>query len=170
MISEYLSIVEKKVDFGLKLETYHSILVKDYTSALVKTIDGYYALVKQFRPSIEGYTIELVAGTVEKGESPRANIVKEIAEEVGMRCRDENVFDLGISLPDTGRHENNIYSFYVENAEYIDKNKFVAEEGIEIILVDKEELFEMIDTGKLNHSLHLAVILLAITKGYLTKD
>jgi len=40
-------------------------------------------------------------------------------------------------------------------------------EGIEVILVSREKLFQMIREGHLNHALDLSVIALAIFKRYL---
>ena len=41
-------------------------------------------LVKQFRPPVGVYTVELPAGLVDEGESPAAAAVRELREETGL--------------------------------------------------------------------------------------
>ena len=169
-ISNYLKITEKIVDFGNNEEIYHSIKTSDYTSAVVTTNDDKYVLVKQFRPAVEAFTLELVAGTLDQIEKPIFNIKKELMEETGLSCDYENIYSLGKSFSDTGRNENSLHSFFIDKAEYIKGDVPISEEGIEVIFVNKSELIEMIKNGKFNHSLHLSTILLAIAKKYITLD
>jgi len=50
---------------------------------LAITRDKTFVLVRQFRPAIEMFTLELPGGHVEEGETPEQSARKELLEETG---------------------------------------------------------------------------------------
>lgn len=159
--------IKKEVVFPRESEpqVYFSIKPADYVTALTRTRDNRFIVLKQFRPTVGDYTFELPSGHLEDGESPVEAMKRELREETGCEIRD--VHTLGIMIPDTGRLENRLWAFYVENV-HVEKLPDPDEnEGIEVLLVTPEELVRMVQTGALNHALDLSVITLAIIKKYL---
>ena len=65
-ISKSLTLVERDVKFSDKeaVERYHSVSPYDYVSILTVTRDLKVPLVQQYRPSIEGQSLELPGGFV----------------------------------------------------------------------------------------------------------
>ena len=62
--------------------------------------DGQVVLIKQWRPAIEGYSIELPSGTMEAGESAAVTAQRELREEAGYRAG--QIDHLGGLYPVTG--------------------------------------------------------------------
>jgi len=159
--------IKKEVQFPNedKLQIYYSIKPSDYVTALTHTIDNRFILLKQYRPAVEDFTLELPSGHLEEGESPDQAMIRELREETG--CVADDVTLLGEVIPDTGRLENRLWAFYISNVEIKSLPEPSENEGIEVNLVTPEELIHMVQTGKLNHALDLSVITLAILKKYL---
>lgn len=159
--------IQKEVLFSPEDEPqiYYSIKPSDYVTALTRTSDNKFILLKQYRPAVEDFTFELLSGHREEGETPVQAIMRELAEETG--CRADNVTLLGEVIPDTGRLENRLWAFYIGNVEVNHFPDPAENEGIEVHLVTPGELIDMVYSGKLNHALDLSVISLAIFRKYL---
>ena len=147
-----------------KPEVYHSFSQLDYVSLLAVRQDKLIPLVKQFRPAVEQITIELPGGLVDQNLSPLLIAKNELHEETGHKIIGNTEF-LGCLRPDIGRLENTLWTYFAEVSSDITVD-WKPEQGIEVILVSKEELREMIFNGSFNHALHIALIGLAITKGF----
>jgi len=146
-------------------QMFYSIKPPDYVTVLVQTRDKKVIILKQFRPSVEDYTFELPSGHVEKGETHSQAVIRELKEETG--CMAKDAILLGEVIPDTGRLENRLWAYYINDVETGDFPEPENDEGIEVHLVSCEELFHMIENGKFNHALDLSVIMLAILKKHL---
>src|SRR5213079_2244404 len=68
------------------------------------TPNGTFPLVRQFRPALEEFTLELPSGHVDLGESPEQAARKELREETGFVANE--LILLGSLSPDTGRLSN----------------------------------------------------------------
>jgi 8-oxo-dGTP pyrophosphatase MutT (NUDIX family) len=87
---------------------YYSLKLPDYTSIVALTDDQQILIVRQYRPAVERYTLELPSGLVDPGETPAQTAHRELLEETGYDAA--NVEDLGPSRPDTGRLGNRIFT------------------------------------------------------------
>ena len=84
---EYLDIKSKKRLWNMAQRTTKSQEV-DAVAIFAKLVGGEMGngstiLVRQFRPPINSYTIELPAGLIDKGESLQAAALRELKEETG---------------------------------------------------------------------------------------
>ncbi len=147
-------------DPSVKDENYYSISANDYVCILALTPEEKIIMVKQYRPSVEDYTLELPAGYVDNGETPLHASQRELQEETGYLCKDVEL--LGCLQPDTGRLGNHQWCFFAKNVILKAQNEANAEKGITRVLLTKAELKEYILAGKFKHALHLASIYLAI--------
>jgi ADP-ribose pyrophosphatase len=65
ILSPWVKLVERHVDFGDgEIEVYHAIDQDDYIAILAVTPDGLIPVVRQYRPALERFTLELPAGLV----------------------------------------------------------------------------------------------------------
>src|ERR1019366_4758380 len=141
-LSNWTSLVHKEVvpDGGTTPETYHSLLQSDYVVVLARLPDGRIPIVRQFRPAVEQYTLELPAGLLDKGESPESAAIRELKEETGLDSI--KVTPIGALFADTGRLENRIHSFFIEAS--VPDASFAGETGVECEFVLPEVVFERI--------------------------
>ncbi|MFH1791515.1 MAG: NUDIX hydrolase [Candidatus Omnitrophota bacterium] len=145
-------------------QTYYSVKPDDYVTTVASDKEGRLLLVRQYRPAVEDYTLELPAGHVEKNESPEDAAIRELYEETGHRPGSVDL--LGVLIPDTGRMSNRMWCYFVQNAVPTDKAAD-AEEGVSLILCPSGDLKEHILGSRFNHSLHLSALMLAVVKGKL---
>ena len=158
----WFSLIEKKVDE--EEAPYYALDLPEYCSVLALTADQEVVLVRQFRPAVEGETVELPAGTVDAGEKPAESMARELVEETGYRA-DELQF-LGALVPDTGRLGNRMHCFFAAGVQPVEGAE--VEEGLSVDLCSIEALVGMIGDGVFNHALHLATLQLAVLQGKVT--
>ena len=114
---------------------------------------------------MDNYTIELPGGLLDSGEAPEFCAKRELFEETGLTPVSQ-LKPLPCLLSDTGRLENKLWGFFVE-AEKSPLTGWCAETGKELLFVTRDKLQKMILNGEFNHALHVALIWLALAKGYL---
>ena len=71
--------------------------------------------MRQFRPAVEDYTLELPAGLIEPGETPEECARRELKEETGLVALATRY--LGAFNPDTGRLSNMLHVVAIDAAE-----------------------------------------------------
>jgi ADP-ribose pyrophosphatase len=162
-LSPWASVVEKQVQFaaGEETQTYHCITQAAYVGMLVRTADGHFPIVRQYRPAVETYTWELPAGTLDEGETPEQAARRELTEETGLEPAE--VISIGSFFPDTGRVQVPCHGFYVTTLHQ--EARPIAEEGLTLRYVDHAELKHMIVSGEFRHCVHLAIYAAVIARG-----
>ena len=147
------------------LQLFYSLKPPDYVTILAQTDRQFYIVLRQYRPILETYTFELPSGHCEPGETPQQAMIRELEEETG--CRTSDIELLAELTPDTGRLENRLWAFFGCDLTIGELPDPQDNEGIEVMLVSRTELREMIIQGKMNHALDLSVIALAALRGHL---
>lgn len=120
--------------------------------------DGRFLLIKQFRKSVERYLIEVVAGTLERGEKPLACAHRELREEVGYQA--EQMVSLGTIYPSPGYVDEAIDVFYARLFHEQGAADPDHDEHIESYPLTAEEINDHIGRGDIRDAKTLAVWLL----------
>lgn len=147
---------------GAVLEIYHSLMQADYVTVLALTADSRVPLVRQFRPAIQGVSVELPGGMVDAGEAPAATAERELFEETGYQLT-RPLVELGCLAPDTGRLENRLWGYFASDVEH--DPSWRAETGVEPFLMDRGEFKWAVGNGNFDHALHVALVGLALLRG-----
>lgn len=84
----YVKIYDVKKYKNGKVEEYTKVHLRGASAGIVINEEGKMALVKQYRPIIGVNTLEVPAGTLDKGISPRDIIIEELDEECGISKED----------------------------------------------------------------------------------
>ena len=142
---------------------YYSLKLQDYSAVVAVTDEQKVLIVRQYRPAVERYTLELPSGLVDAGETPGEAARRELLEETGYEAA--VVEDLGPMLPDCGRLGNRIFSCAASGLRRVPGRP--PEEGIEVLAWPLDELARATADGRFNHALHVAVVLVAVLKGRL---
>lgn len=162
-MSPWVTIVEREIEFapGEPPQIYHAISQPDYVVVLARTTDGRIPLVRQYRPAVEGFTLELPSGNIDAGEDPVETCRRELQEETGFTaaaCR-----PLGISSVSTVRMSSYMHAYFAD----IDGRAegFTPEPGVSVELVSVSELVRLTASGEFCHYPHVGVILVAMLAG-----
>lgn len=161
--SPYCSLVAKTLDTDPQGDPHYVVMMDDYVCLIARTEAGEFILVRQYRPVIEGMSLELPAGHVDPGEEPGAAAVRELEEETGYRA--ESVVSLGRLHPDTGRLGNRQWCYFADGVRKVPG--WMPEEGVETMLLTPDRLRAALHGGDFCHALHLAAFFLAVQRGCL---
>lgn len=161
ILTSWVTLVTRAVALneGGPSQLYHSFRQRDYVSVLAETGMGEIVLVRQFRPALETFTLELPGGLREKGSDPADCAARELEEEAGFHCRSPLVF-LGNLCPDSGRLENRLWCYFTNDVEPIPG--WQPETGIDRVLMSKGKYLDAIRNGNFSMALHIAVTGLAV--------
>ena len=78
---------EARLPDGAEIE-YGVLESAGFAAVVPVTEGGDVVLVRQWRQPVEGFTLELPGGGVERGEDPREAVGRELLEETGYRAED----------------------------------------------------------------------------------
>ena len=142
-------------------QLYYSLKPPDYVSVLAVTPDRQVLLVRQFRPAVDAYTLELPSGHVEPHETPEQAGHRELTEETGFIAR--SLEHLGTLNPDTGRLSNRLWCYLARDVRS-PADRGVPEEGLELVTYPLDELWSLIADGTFDHAINLATVALAVVR------
>jgi len=157
-VTPWFKVIAKKVE--PEKQPYYSLQMLDYVSVVAVTKDDEIVLVRQFRPVVERYTLELPSGHVEEDETPEQAARRELLEETGFLAERWEL--LGELAPDSGRLENRLWCFYASGLQLVPGQP--REPGVEMVSYSKPEFFELIAQAKFDHAHDLAALFLAWSK------
>jgi ADP-ribose pyrophosphatase len=96
-------------------DPYYRITSPDGVILLATTTERKIVLVRQFRPALGRYTIELPAGAIDDNETAEAAASRELTEETGYRCK--SLRSLGAGHIMLNRHRSLLHAYYAEGVE-----------------------------------------------------
>ena len=135
---------------------YYKINIPDGVMILAMTESEEFVLVRQFRPALNQYTLEVPAGYMDGSESAEEAIVRELYEETGYTCK--ALHNLGVGRMMLNRTDARVFGFFGTGA--VKDPDFVGEEDIESVLVDKDALRDLFLTGEYEQLAGLAMLVL----------
>eukprot|EP01117_Protostelium_nocturnum_P001015 TRINITY_DN11338_c0_g1_i1.p1 TRINITY_DN11338_c0_g1~~TRINITY_DN11338_c0_g1_i1.p1 ORF type:complete len:230 (+),score=75.00 TRINITY_DN11338_c0_g1_i1:123-812(+) len=112
--------------------------------------DERLVVLKQYRPPLQGYCLELPAGLVDEGETLEEAALRELLEETGLKGKECTVMpavalDPGLSNANTAMVMMEVDYDDPENRN--PKQKLQGSEDIQVKLVDLTDLFQTVHTA-----------------------
>lgn len=155
--TKWFTLMEKRVDYSD--EPFYSIATRDYVTTVAVTENDEMLFVRQYRPAVEVYTLELPSGHVDENEEPAAAARRELVEETGYAAARVDL--MGVLVPDTGRLENRMWCFHAAG---VRATGAPPEDGIELERVPLRNVRDFIAAGTFTHALNLAALLLTLSR------
>lgn len=115
-------------------------------AALPILADGRLILIRQFRPAIEDYILEIPAGRIEPGEDGATCVGRELQEEIGYKAG--QLEKLGEIYSSVGFCNELIHLFLARNLEPVEQ-ALEPDEFIELQIMTLDEAMELMKHGEL---------------------
>ena len=135
---------------------YYRLTGCDSVICCAMTNNGQFVMIKQFRPNIGKISLEFPAGGLKADESPAAAAKREFSEETSMVTDFISLGDFRLMMNRTNIKEHIFFGINPTEDNTIEK-----EEGIEVKLIDRNELTRMSTNGNYKQLAGLGIIQLA---------
>ena len=164
--SPYVDVVEKDVDLGggRGVETFWSVRTGRYAAVVAVTQEGLIPLVRQYRPAVEAYVLELPSGAIDAAETPELAARRELLEETG--CEARELVLLGQLHVDSGRLETQQWAFFAPAVRVLNERP-TGEEELEVFFATPADLRKSILRGEFKLSVHVGMVGIAVISGRL---
>ena len=154
--AKYFAIEQKVIERNGKTFTKDFINRNPAVFILPIAENGDVHLIRQYRDSFETYTLEVIAGMMEKSEDPLETAKRELQEETGLHAKKWTkiaTWELSVNM----NSPVHVYtaSDLIEGQTHLDDD-----EVIERIVMPLDEAIEKIISGEIVASSHAAVLLL----------
>jgi 8-oxo-dGTP pyrophosphatase MutT (NUDIX family) len=126
----------------------------DWVNVIPLTNLNEIVLIRQYRHGIQGITLEIPGGIVEKGDSPEESARRELLEETGY-CESEMIL-LGSVLPNPAFLNNRCYTYIARDVYRTKEQEQDDKEDIDVLIKPLDEVPRLIKEGEITHSLILA--------------
>ena len=166
-------MIKKRIYDGkiVQLDTYNLTIegrkvrreiIKHPGAAAILAFDekGKIILVRQHRFPL-GYILEIPAGTLEKGESPKRCALREIQEETGYKAK--KMTHLITYYPSVGYNTEEIHCFIASGLTQV-KKKLDTDEFITVKKMELPRLIKMIKSGKIIDSKTICAVMVYAAK------
>jgi ADP-ribose pyrophosphatase len=125
-------------------------------AAVLAIENGKILLVKQHRFP-HGFVLEIPAGTLEKGETPRNCAFRELEEETGHVAK--KMISLVKYYPSIGYNTEVIHCFLASGIKEVSTLKLDEDEIMSVVKIDLKKLVKMILSGKIIDSKTICAVL-----------
>ena len=145
---------------GKIVDPYFLVELPPCAAALALTAESKVILIKQYRYPINEVCLEIPGGFIDENEAIENAIARELLEETGYEF--DNFYNLGKTFSNPGVLTNCTHLFLATGGKKVASQCLDANEEIEILLYELEEIKQFIEEGLVKQSLHE----LCIYKGF----
>lgn len=133
---------------------YYVLEYPDFVNVIAITKGGMYILEQQWRHAEGCLSTEIVAGVVEKGETPLEAAKRELQEETGFGGGTWT--PLMVTSPNSSTVTNHCYSFIAEDVEQVSGQHLDATEDLSVMFATREEVFAKLQAGEFHQAMMVA--------------
>lgn len=136
-----------KLPTGAIHDEYYVLDYPTWINVIAITDDDRFVLVRQYRHGLGVTSMELVAGCVEEGEDPMAGAKRELEEETGFTGGQWE--ELCVLSPNPSANSNLCHCYIARGVKQTSGQHLDTTEDIEIHLLTREELFDLLSSGQI---------------------
>lgn len=126
----------------------------DWINVIAITPDEHFVFVRQYRYALDLDSVELCAGVIEPNETPEEGARRELLEETGFGGGEWKEFMTIGQNPSTCN--NLTHCFIATGVEKIQDQHLDRTEDIDVVLLSREQVLEMLNSDTLKQALMLA--------------
>jgi len=141
---------------GNEMPNYYVLEYPDWINVLGITTDNKFVMIKQYRHALGEISFELPAGVIDEGENPLQAAKRELLEETGYGNGNWQPWTKLCANPAT--HNNYTHTFLVTGVEKIQEQNLETTEDIEVHLLSKKEVLELLNNNQIAQALQAAVL------------
>lgn len=139
---------------GIVNDEFYVLEYPDWVNVIAITGDGKFVFVRQYRYGLDLDSVELCAGVTEPGEKPVESAQRELLEETGYGGGSwEEIMTIGQN-PSTCN--NWTHCFVATGVERLSDQRLDRTEDIDVVLLSREQVLEMMMRDQLKQALMLA--------------
>ncbi len=142
---------------SLKEKPFYRLIIPESVMILALTDNKKIILVRQYRQSVQSFTLELPCGQIDPGESPKQAVTRELFEETGYVCKRLNYFGRGLGWID--RSSSGVHLFYGQGA--VKKEGYKYNKNMRAVPVSKKEFRRLVLNGDFRQMQGFALLYLA---------
>lgn len=135
-------------------DEYYVLEYPDWVNVIARTRDGKFVMVEQYRHGLGDTFTELVAGVIEKGESPEDAAKRELAEESGYTG---GVWKEWMTISANPASTTNLtHCYFADGVELTETQHLDDTEDVTVKILTESELYNLLESGKLKQALMAA--------------
>jgi 8-oxo-dGTP pyrophosphatase MutT (NUDIX family) len=139
---------------GIVNDEFYVLEYPDWVNVIAITGDGKFVFVRQYRYGLDLDSVELCAGVAEPGEKPVESAQRELLEETGYGGGSwKEIMTIGQN-PSTCN--NWTHCFVATGVERLSGQRLDRTEDIDVVLLSREQVLEMMMRDQLKQALMLA--------------
>jgi ADP-ribose pyrophosphatase len=159
--TKWFQIVARKVPGYVG--PHYSLQTLDYVCIVAVNEKGELLLVRQFRPAVNGVTLEIPSGHVEAGQTPEEAARQELFEETGYEAGEMHF--LTNLVPDTGRLSNRLWCYFAAEVKAAPASRgHIRESGLELVHF-RDSVQNLVQRQDFCSALHCAALFAAVLQG-----
>jgi ADP-ribose pyrophosphatase len=138
---------------GQVVDPYYVLEYPDWVTAVALTAEGQIIMIRQYRHALGETILEIPGGCIDATDAhPEMAIRRELLEETGYAF--EQVEYMGKVSPNPSTNTNIMHMFFATGGKKIAAQALDANEEIEVLLLEKEAVKQLLLENKIVQSLH----------------
>ncbi|MFA7115675.1 MAG: NUDIX hydrolase [Bacteroidales bacterium] len=144
-----------KLPNGTILKDYFITDYPDWISVIAITETGEFVMERQFRPGINGVSLEICGGVIEKTDVNNEEAARrELSEETGYEGgKWTKILDI---CPNAGAQSNKVHVYLAKGVKKVTDMHLDTTEDIEVFLMKEKEVLEALKNNEICQAIHVA--------------